>query len=131
MKHVLLIVALAGLPACTLQERHGAISDLGAYVGAPEHPDGSIERDSNGLPIYDGQPDYDPREVAVAAAQEAAKRAGDPAGLAIWAAIAGVTVAVGWFKRRVLASAAKEAMVGLGRVIIQKPAEPPAEEDKE
>lgn len=104
-------MALA-LVSCSAAERQRTLADIGAYVGAPAHPDGSLARDAAGQPIYDGVPDYDPVEVAASAAKSAAASATTtgPYGLIAWI-LGGVgAVGLGWYKRKFLIEQAKNAV---------------------
>lgn len=128
------VLTFLSMSACTVAERKDAAQDWAAYVGATAHPDGSLNKDELGNPVLDGKPDYDPKEVAEKTAIEVAKRVGNPTDLAIWSAIGGLTVGIAWFKRKFLASAAKEGVKALGRTIVGKaldPVEPPDPEDKD
>lgn len=103
------VLAFVGT-SCTLAERQAIKDDAGAYVGAPEHPDGSIDKNEDGAPVFDGAPDYDPAEVAAAAAAKAAEKAaqGDWAGLALYVVGGVLTIGVGYLKRKALGSATRK-----------------------
>lgn len=114
---VLLTTSVAVQPGCTWQERRDVAQDWAAYVGATAYADGSLNKDEFGNPIFDGKPDYDPAEVATKTATELAKRAANPADMALWAAIGGVTIAAGWFKRKFLVEKAKAVVA---KIIVKK-----------
>lgn len=114
MRYIAAVVLLTAwtLPqsGCTLADRQDIKSDAGAYVGAPEHPDGSIDKNEAGEPVFDGAPDYDPNEVIAAAGAKAAEKAaqGDWAGLAIYVLGGAVVIGVGYAKRKLLGQVARK-----------------------
>lgn len=124
----LLTASIAVQSGCTWQERRDVAQDWATYVGATPYPDGELNKDEKGQPILDGKPDYDPKEIAEKTALELAKRAGNPADMALWAAIGGVTLAAGWFKRKFLVEKAKAA---IAKIIVKKAEEVLDEEDDE
>lgn len=132
-RYIAAVALLIGSPVvlvdCSGQERKDAAQDWASYVGATPHPDGSLEKDAAGNPVFDNKPDYDPKEVAEKTAIEAAKRVGNPTDLAIWAAVGGLTLGVAWFKRRFLATTAKAAVKATARAIVGKT--DPLDEKKE
>lgn len=95
---------------CTLAERQAIKDDAGAYVGAPEHPDGSIDKNEAGEPVFDGAPDYDPAEVAAKAGKDAldaaAKR--DWAGLLFYVISGVIVIGGGYLKRKALGQVTKK-----------------------
>jgi hypothetical protein len=100
--------------ACTPQDRKIVTSSAGEYVEAPAHPDGSIDKDpATGEPVFDGEADYDPNEVALAAANKALAKAaeGDYAGLLIWSLGGAAAIGLGYFKRKFL----KDAIVKVAK----------------
>jgi hypothetical protein len=117
--------------ACNEAERRGLVADAGGYVHAPAYPDGTVDKDELGNPVLDGKPDYDPKEVALAAAQNALQLSANPAELALWAAIGGVGLAVGWFKRRFLATTVKQAVLAASRGVIGKAPTSPEDPDED
>jgi hypothetical protein len=125
------VLSTALLVSCSHFERQGVVTDAGSYVGATAYPDGTLDRTEAGLPLYDGEPDYDPTEIALRAATEAAKHAGDPVGLALWAAGGGIALAVGWAKRRFLARAIVDAGAAIGRGVVGSKKKEEDEEEKE
>lgn len=112
MRKILFLVCVVGLVSCTAAERQDTVSDLGAYVGAPAHADGSIDKDAAGAPRFDGKPDYDPEEVAVAAASKgiAVTSTGGPIGTLYWVLGGAAVVGLGWFKRKFLVEKAAVAV---------------------
>ncbi len=111
--------------ACTATERKGLKDDAGAYVHAPEHPDGSIDKDVDDVdgdgitdePLYDGQPDYDSGEVAIAGGTQVASKAaeGDWVGALYYVGVGLATIGIGWFKRKYL----KQKATGAKAVLVQ------------
>jgi hypothetical protein len=116
MKIVLACFVALSLTACSAVERQRTLADIGAYVGAPVHPDGSLSLDAAGKPIYDGVSDYDPVEVAAKAAASAAGSAttGGPYGLIGWVLGGVAAVGLGWYKRKFLVEAVKGAASKVG-----------------
>lgn len=107
----ILSFALVG-PGCTAFQRQGTVDDLGAYVGATPHPDGSIHKDAAGNPIFDGQPDYDPTEVATKAGEIALNKVGtgDWTGLGTWGAGGLGILLLGLWKRRSVGQAVAKVL---------------------
>jgi hypothetical protein len=119
MRKFLIVSFIAlGLVSCSSVERQRTLADIGAYVGAPAHPDGSLAKDAAGQPIFDGVPDYDPIEVAAAAAKGAAGSAttAGPYGLIGWVLGGLGAVGLGWYKRKFLIDATKSVAAVVGAI---------------
>lgn len=105
MKAIWMAVLIGvGVVACSPEERRDVTEDAGQRLEAPSHPDGSLNKDADGNPVFDGQPDYDPAEVAAWAMQKALEKTQKegPVGALAWLASNGVAIAVGWFGRKYL-----------------------------
>lgn len=124
---VVLTASFAAQFSCTKLERRDMAQDWAQYVGATKYEDGELNKDEQGNPVLDGKPDYDPKEIVTKTAVAVAVRSGNPVDLGVWAAIGGVTVAVGWLKRKFLADKAKAA---IAKVLVKK-AEEVLDEDED